>query len=183
MIDDQALLERARGGDQRAFETIYDQYRPAVYKYVFYRTGDVALAEDLTAEVFVQVVKNISTFEYRGRPLLAWIYRIASNLVSGHYRKNGQANLLPLHDGIVDNDADPAQTAQQLLNTRRLAAAMPRLTEPQRQVILLKFIDGLSNAEVGEIMGKTEGSVKSLQHRALAALRRVLDEEVQYEPS
>lgn len=179
--DDAALIRRAQQGDQAAFVEIYERSYASVYTYVYYRLSDPALAEDLTADVFVRLVSKIHTFTHAGRPILAWLYTIASHLVTDHYRRNGRVKHLPLKDHLRARDGDPAQIAHLHLTRDRLSAALERLTEDQRQVILFKFIEGRSNAEVAALLGKNEGAVKALQHRALAALRRLLEVEQSYE--
>ncbi len=139
--------------------------------------GDEATAEDLTAEVFVRLVERIDRFSYRGRPLLAWLYTIARNLVADHHRRTGQVQMLPLEERLVADADDPEAAAERALAQRRLARALARLTEDQRRVILLRFIEGMDTRTVAQILGKPVGAVKALQHRALAALRRVLEEE------
>jgi len=173
--DEARLIQRAKEGDPAAFAEIYDQQQPAIYRYIFYRVGDVATAEDLTSEVFVRLVEKVDRFTYRGRPLLAWLYTIARNLVTDYRRRAGQAAMLPLDGQLVAEGGNMEQAAERRLAQQRLAAALTHLTEDQRQVIILKFIEGLNNAEVAQMLGKSAGAVKSLQHRALAALRRILE--------
>lgn len=173
--DEARLIQRAKDGDPTAFAEIYDRYQPAIYRYIFYRVGDVATAEDLTGEVFVRLVERIDRFTYRGRPLLAWLYTIARNLVIDYQRQAGRATMLPLDEQLVAGAGDLERATERGLAQRRLAAALTHLTEDQRQVIILKFIEGLENAEVARILGKRVGAVKALQHRALAALRRILE--------
>jgi len=160
------------------FAEIYERYHGAVYTYVFYRVGDQALAEDLTADVFVRAIESAHRLVDRGRPLLAWLYTIARNRVIDHYRRNGSTAVLPLEERLsADKDHTHSATcaADLALTQRALIAALRHLTEAQRQVILLKFVEGRSNAEVAALLGKREGAIKSLQHRALAALRRTLE--------
>lgn len=183
--NDVALVRRAKQGDQTAFVAIYEQYQPSIYTYVFYRVGDGMLAEDLTADVFVRLVDKIRTFTPGERPILAWLYTIAHNLVIDHYRHNGHTRPLPFDDmdkSLTASEASqPALAAEERLTQDCLREALRSLTEAQRQVILLKFVEGRSNAEVAALLGKDEGAVKSLQHRALAALNRILDEDHHYE--
>ena len=121
------------------------------------------------------MVDRIDTFKDRGRPVLAWLYAIARNLVIDHQRRAGRLICSPLFDDLQAGvEAHPALIADSRLTIAELSAALDQLTEIQRQVILLKFIEGLSNTEVAAIVGKDEGAVKSLQHRALGALRRTL---------
>lgn len=173
--DEARLIQRAKEGDPTAFAEIYDQQQPAIYRYIFYRVGDVATAEDLTSEVFVRLVERIDHFTYRGRPLLAWLYTIARNLITDYRRRAGQAAMLPLDEQLVAEGGNMEQAAERRLAQRWLAAALTHLTEDQRQVIILRFIEGLDSAEVARMLGKSVGAVKSLQHRALAALRRILE--------
>lgn len=173
--DEARLIQRAKKGDPSAFAELYDRYQPAIYRYIFYRVDDVATAEDLTSEVFVRLVEKIDRFTYRGRPLLAWLYTIARNLVTDHHRQAGRSLPLSFDDRLVADVTDPEETIEHRLAQHRLAAAIARLTEDQRQVILLKFVEGLDNETVARMLGKSIGAVKALQHRALAALRYILE--------
>lgn len=172
--DEAQLIQRAKDGDRAAFAEIYDQHQPAIYRYVFYRVGSPATAEDLTSEVFVRLVENIDGFTYRGRPLLAWLYTIARNLVSDHHRCDGRTDVVPLQDDLKADTTDPEQAANCALDEERLAVALQGLTEDQRQVIVLRFLEGLDSRTVAQILGKSYGATKALQHRGLGALRRVL---------
>ena len=172
---DAPLVKRAQQGDQAAFSALYDRYYDAVYTYLYYRVGDVALAEDLTADVFVRLVKAIQSFTPEGKPILAWLYTIAANLLTDHRRKNGRYTWLPLDETLTAGESDPSRLTQQNWQQGRLLAALQELTEEQRLVVLLKFVEKQSNAAIGDILGKTEGAVKSLQHRAIDSLRRILE--------
>lgn len=183
MIDEEGLVKQAQQGDRRAVAALYAEYRGFVYRYIAYRVGDPALAEDLTADVFVSMVRHIDKYEFRGRPFLAWLYAIAGNTCKMYFRRQKLAEFEPLPDEMIDGQIRPEDAAQLRLNQARLLAAMPRLTESQRQVILLKFVEGFSNGEAAAILEKSEGAIRVLQHRALAALRQALVEEGQYEPA
>lgn len=171
------LIQRAKEGDRAAFAEIFDRHHSAIYRYIFFRVGDEAVAEDLAGEVFVRLVEKIDQFTYRGRPLLAWLYTIARNLVADHHRRVGRANMVPLDEGLVADSMGPEDAAGVMLRQRRLAAALEELTEEQRQVVVLKFFEGLDNQTVAMIVDKSVGAVKSLQHRGLAALRRVFEQQ------
>jgi RNA polymerase sigma-70 factor (ECF subfamily) len=173
--DEARLIQRAKKGDPSAFAELYDRYQPAIYRYIFYRVDDVATAEDLTGEVFARLVEKIDRFAYRGRPLLAWLYTIARNLVTDHHRQAGRSLPLPLDDRLVADATGPEEAVEHRLTQHRLATAIAHLTEDQRQVILLKFMEGLDNEAVARTLGKSIGAVKALQHRALAALRCILE--------
>jgi len=173
--DKAALIRRAKQGDPTAFAEIYDQHQPAIYRYIYYRLGDTATTEDLTSQVFVRMVEKIDTFTYRGQSILAWLYTIARNLIIDHRRRAGQVTMLPLDERLAANGNDVERATERALARRRLTAALAHLTQDQRQVILLKFIEDMNNEQVAHVLDKSVGAVKSLQHRALAALRRVLE--------
>jgi RNA polymerase sigma-70 factor (ECF subfamily) len=185
MPDDEArLIQLAQRGDAGACAALYNQHYDAVFRYCYYRLSDVPLAEDLTSEVFVRMVEKLDTFRPRGRPLLAWLYTIARNLVTDVYRNKGQATHLPLEEALamsIDGDRVLSQRVDRRLSADCLAAALEHLTGEQRQVILFKFIEDLDNAQVARLLSKSEGAIKSLQHRALQALRRALEKERCYE--
>lgn len=172
--DEKRLVQRAQRGDADAFGEIYELHQSAVYRYIYYRVGDASTAEDLTGAVFVRVVENIDRFVYRGKPLLTWLYTIARNAVIDHRRRAGRAVVLPLDERLVAEGDEVEQAAERALTQDRLAGALVHLTEDQRQVIILKFMEEMTNEEVARMLDKTVGAVKSLQHRALAALCRVL---------
>jgi len=174
--DEAKLIQRAKKGDPAAFAEIYDRHQPAVYRYVYYRVSDAATAEDLTSDVFVRLVEKIDRFTYRGRPLLAWLYTIARNLVTDHHRRAGRFPQLPLDERLVARSDTPEEAVARRLAQQRLVAAIAHLTEDQRQVILLKFTEGLDNRTTAQILSKSVGAVKSSQHRALAALRCILEQ-------
>jgi RNA polymerase sigma-70 factor (ECF subfamily) len=181
--DDEALLvRRAKQGDEAAFGEIYTRHHDAVYAYLYYRVNDVQVAEDLAGEVFVRLVAKMNKFTYRGRPILAWLYTIARNLLIDHRRRQAQSGTLALEEGWETPDPGPPEVTQRGLTRDCLLRALQRLTEDQQRVLLHKLIEGRSNAEVAGLLGKTEGAIKSLQHRALDSLRRAVKEERCYEP-
>jgi RNA polymerase sigma-70 factor (ECF subfamily) len=173
------LVQRAKGGDPAAFAEIYDRCQPAIYRYVYYQVNDVATAEDLTGEVFVRLVEKIDRFTYRGHPLLAWLYTIARNLVTDHRRRAGRAQSLELEKQPIADTIDIESTVEHTLEQYRVVKAIGGLTDDQRQVILLKFIEGVDNATAADVLGKSINAVKALQHRALASLRRTLEQDGQ----
>lgn len=186
MSDDQArLIQMAQQGDAEACAALYDRHYDAVYRYCYYRVREVALAQDLTGEVFVRMVEKLDTFRIHGRPLIAWLYTIARNLIADAYRQSNKAVHVPLEDAEVhgnNGDGEPVRSTARRLEAECLAAAMRHLTEEQRRVILLKFMEGYRNGQIANALGKTEGAVKALQHRALRSLRRAIERERCYEP-
>jgi RNA polymerase sigma-70 factor (ECF subfamily) len=177
--DEAKLIRQAKRRDPAAFAEIYERCQPAIYRYIFYQVGDTATAEDLTSEVFVRLVEKIDRFTYRGRPLLAWLYTIARNLVTDHRRRASKSQPLPLDRQLPADMVDVEERLQDKLTQRRLIVAITHLTEDQRQVILLRFVEGLDNATTADILGKSVNATKALQHRALASLRRTLEQDEQ----
>jgi RNA polymerase sigma-70 factor (ECF subfamily) len=177
-ISDSELIHRAHCGDHDAIVEIYERNLTSVFTYIFYRVSDQDTAEDLTAEVFLRMVTKIKNYTDRGRPILAWLYVIARNLIVDHYRNPGSTVHMCLREDLVAEDGvDPIQVIANHQEQDDLRKALEQLTEEQRQVILLKIIDGRQNAEVAAILEKSEGAVRSLQHRALVALHRVMQME------
>ena len=179
--DEAQLIQAAKRGERVAFAEIYQRHYDAVYTYLFYRCSDPMLAEDLAGEVFLRLVERISSYTYRGQSILAWLYTVARNLLADHYRQARRDDPLPLEERIVAASSDPSQTAERRLEQACLARAMQHIAESHRQVILLRFVEGLSHAETAQILGRTENATKVLQHRALKALRRALETEGCYD--
>lgn len=177
-ISDDLALAQATQGDGEAFGVLYDRYVGRIYNYIYYRTGNVYDAEDLTERVFYRALKHIPKYHNRGLPFSAWLYRIAHNLVANWHRDNSRRKEIPLDDGLSQpHHADlPEQELMQSEERERLLRIIRRLPPERQQLILLKFVDDLSNAEIGQIMGRTEGAIKSLYHRTLLSLRDDLDE-------
>jgi RNA polymerase sigma-70 factor (ECF subfamily) len=175
--DERLLLERAREYDPEALGEIYDGYSEKIYHYIYRYLGEARLAEDLTAEVFLKLLEAIKASKGPRTHLSAWLYRVAHNLVVDHFRRRPQAESLPLEEELMAAPEDVTVVVEKKLAQQQLRAAISHLTVDQQQVIVLKFVEGLSNAEVGQVLGKTEGAVKSLQHRALAALQRIMERE------
>lgn len=172
-LSDEDVLSQAADGDREAFGLLYDRYVERIYNYIFYRTGNHHDAEDLTARVFSRAMKHITNYQDRGVPFSAWLYRIAHNLVANWHRDNSRRQEMPLEDGYwVTGDTELPEA--QLMRTeeqRLLLDIIRELPEDRQQLVILKFVEHLSNAEIGKIMGRTEGAIKSLYHRTLLSLR------------
>jgi RNA polymerase sigma-70 factor (ECF subfamily) len=172
-LTDADLVELAKGGRREAFGELYERYAEKIYSYVYFRTGNHHDAEDLTARVFFRAMAHIESYTERGVPFQAWLYRIAHNLVANWHRDQGRRRVIPLDEFIASSmksDA-PDKQAEESEEREALKRAIRRLPEERQQLLTLKFVDGLSNVEIGEIMDRTEGAIKSLYHRTLLALR------------
>ena len=168
--------------EKEMFIQIYEQYRPSIFNYIFYRVGDPDLADDLTSDVFVRLVDKYDESIRNGRPISPWLYAIARNLVIDHHRRAGLLTWTQLSEQTVAGEiSSPAKQTEMRLTQECLMMALDDLTEDQRQVILLKFIERRTNQDIGDLLGKPEGAIKSLQYRALAGLRRALEKEPCYE--
>ncbi len=179
MHDETALLERMRSLDPHALSAIYDLYAMRIYSYIYHRVGDANLAEDLTAQVFLRMLEALRNDRAWTVSFSGWLYRIAHNLVIDNYRRSGRDRHVDL-DAKTDAPAEgqgPEDAAELKLSHDRVRAAFTRLTEEQAQVVTLRFLEEKSIVEVARILGKSEGAVKALQYRAVAALRRIMEGE------
>lgn len=173
VTNEAALLERAKAYDPAALTELYDCYAPRLYAYLYRRVSDAALAEDLTGELWLRVLRAIQNEKAWRDSFIAWLYRIAHNLVVDHYRRRPMPSL-SLDEALVALDDDLAASVEDALAGERLRAAIGCLTLEQQEVLALRFGEGLKASEAAQVMGKTTGAVEALQRRALAALRRIL---------
>jgi RNA polymerase sigma-70 factor (ECF subfamily) len=180
--DEARLVRRAKRGEPTAFAEIYAHHHDAVYAYLYYRFNDVQVAEDLTGEVFLRLVPKVGRFSYLGRPILAWLYTIARNLLIDHQRKQAQLDRVDLEEEWTTTAPRPPEVAERGLTTDFLIRSLKHLTEDQQRVILHKLLEGRTSSQVADLLGKMEGAVKSLQHRALASLSRAILKKRCYEP-
>lgn len=170
-------LNRAIQGDHEAFGLLYEQYVERIFNYVYYRTGNQHDAEDLTAKVFFRAMRRIPQYEERGLPVSAWLYRIAHNLVANWHRDRGRRPEISLEEGFaaIPRSEHPEITLLKAEEQDNLLRIIRDLPPERQQLIILKFVEHMSNAEIGQIMGRTEGAVKSLYHRTLLSLRAEMD--------
>lgn len=175
---DKIAVAQATQGDPEAFGALYERYVDRIYNYIYYRTGNQFDAEDLTARVFFRAMRHIENYTDRGLPISAWLYRIAHNLVANWHRDNSRRKEVPLDEILLFRpDGEHPETA--LLNSEeqeRLLKVIRQLPADRQQLLILKFVQHLSNAEIGQIMGRTEGAIKSLYHRTLLSLRDEFDQ-------
>lgn len=172
-LSDEDALTRAAEGDAEAFGILYDRYIGRIYNYIYYRTGNQHDAEDLTARVFTRAMKHITNYQDRGVPFSAWLYRIAHNLVANWHRDNSRRQEVAL-DETFKTKSEAILPESALMRTEEELALLElvrELPEDRQQLLILKFVESFSNAEIGEIMGRTEGAIKSLYHRTLLSLR------------
>ena len=170
------LVELAKE-DPEAFGELYRRCVDRIYTYIYYRVGNTSDAEDLTARTFHQALTHLPKYTDHGVPFVAWLYRIAHNLVANHHRSHSRWKLTSLEElELTGKPADgPERVAES--NERRMAlwSAIRRQPEERQQLLILKYADRLSNEEIGEVMGRTESAIKSLYFRTLKALKADLE--------
>ena len=174
-LDDETLVDRATAGDREAFGELYERCVRRVYRHVLYIINDVNLAEDLTEQTFLRALEAIHRYERRGVPFLAWLLRIARNLyLNGRRVERNNSTIHKKWDGGAA--ASPESFCEAKLDGEEVWRAVRALDGDQRQVIVLRFMDGLSYADVADVLGKSVGAVRVAQYRALRALRRRLED-------
>lgn len=174
------LVNAAQAGDSEAFGLLYDRYVSSVYRYVLFRVGDRTLAEDVTSETFLRALRRISSVSYQGRDLGAWFVTIARNLVLDHV-KSSRYRLEITTAELDDNRQVAAGPEQEVLTeatNTELLRCVGQLNDDQRECIVLRFLQGLSVAETATQMGRNEGAIKALQHRAVRRLAQLLPTEL-----
>jgi RNA polymerase sigma-70 factor (ECF subfamily) len=170
------LVQRAVSGDAEAFAGLYETYADRIYRFIFFRVGDSRLAEDLTSQTFLKAWESLGRYQIRGLPFGAWLFRIARNKVIDNYRVSKETVSL---ETALSTQPDPHgrvdEKVEGLLEVEQLRVALRRLTAEQRQVLTLKFIEGLSTKEISQVTGKQEGAIRALQMRGLQALAHLLE--------
>ena len=172
-FNEEDVLVCASQGDRDALGQLYGRYIDRIFNYVYYRTGNLHDAEDLTARVFQRAMNHIHNYTDRGVPFSAWLYRIAHNLVANWHRDRSRKQEIPLNDlPVLPSKGDhPERNLVRSQEQESLLRLIRRLPPERQNLLILKFVENMSNAEIGKIMGRSEGAVKSLYHRTLLALR------------
>jgi RNA polymerase sigma-70 factor (ECF subfamily) len=173
-----ALVELARGGDRDAFGELYDHYHPSVYRFLYYRTRSVTLAEDLAADTFFRALRNMDGFRWQGRDFGAWLMTIARNLTTDHF-KAGRTRLESTTEDMTMHD-DATETVESTvmgdLTNEMLLEALTRLPTEQQECLIMRFLQGLSIAETAAVLGRSDGAVKQLQLRGVRNLAKLVPE-------
>jgi RNA polymerase sigma-70 factor (ECF subfamily) len=173
-----SIVARAQAGDQSAFQLIYEHFADPLFRYLYARCGDASLAEELAGDLWVRVVERLPRFQLQGddhvAAFAAWLYQIARNLVIDMYRRRGEQHV-DLPETLVAPAARPDEQILAAEAEQELRSVIEQLTPEQREVILLRFFEERSNAEVARLTGRSEGAVKVMQHRALGTLARKLN--------
>ena len=177
--NDSALLPlvlRAKKGEEDAFGELYDAYFEKIYRFVFFRVSHKEVAEDLTEEVFIKAWQKITTV--KAESFGGWLYQIAKNRIIDHYRQEKSTVDLLEVENILESSDDLNHEVNQLMNQELFMELLKQLTPEQQIIIKLKFIEDLENPEIAELVAKSEGSIRVIQHRAIQKLQQLLDEHI-----
>ena len=171
--DDKSCVEAAKQ-DPTAFGELYERYVDRIYSYIYHRVGNAHDAEDLTSRTFYRALSHIQEYEDKGLPFSAWLYRIAHNLMANWHRDRKRRPVVALDELVIATMVEdhPESMAEANDNVRLLREVIGELDELRQELLVLKFSEGLSNADIGSIMGRSEGAIKSLYHRTLLAIRK-----------
>jgi RNA polymerase sigma-70 factor (ECF subfamily) len=175
--EERSWVEKARAGDPEACGWLYECYFDRIYRYTYLKLGDPSDAEDITEQVFLKMIESVGSFQWQGSSFASWLYRIAHNQVVDFLRQHSrrpQAPLESVSEVLHSNEDGPHDHAERRDFAGHLIGAMTDLTDLQAQVIILKFGSDLSNAQVAEALGRTEGAVKALQFSALQKLNKLM---------
>lgn len=174
MPTESELVQQAARGDATAFGELYRLHLTEVYRYIYYRVGNAGEAEDLTEHVFLKAWQAIGRYRDQGVPFAGWLYRLAHNAVIDFHRTRHEALSLDEAMDTEDDQIGPEELTARRLDVQAVQKALRRLTPEQQQVIILRFVQGLNHSETAKVMGRNEGAVRGLQHRALESLHAML---------
>ncbi len=168
------LVTRARQGESQAWAEIYEEFFDRIYRFIFFKINSEEEAEDLSSRVFLKAIESVGSFRWRGAPLSAWLFRIASNLVIDHYRRKASQRRYLEQASEPDPLPSAEEVAVKAVEKEEVHRAVAQLTPTQQEVINLRFSAGLSTAETAQAMKKSLAAVKALQHSALVNLRKIM---------
>lgn len=178
MLDNEKdIIRRAKKGEPALFGDLYDHYLPQIYRYVFLKVGNKQETEDLTHEVFLSAWQNLKDYRSQGFPFSTWLYQIAHNRVIDYYRTRKSHSSL---DEIDENFVKLASTVEKdldlAIDLAKVRSAIHKLKDDQQDVIVMRFVEEMSHREIAEVMGRSEGAVRLIQHRALTFLKEMLEQ-------
>lgn len=174
MKEEPELIKKAKNRDPEAFGLLYDQYLPAIYRFILLKIGDKTTTEDLAHQVFLSAWQNIENYQTQGFPFSSWLYRIAHNAVIDYYRtEKKHFNLENIEEAAASNNLE--EKIDQEFELGLVKAAIKDLPEEQQSIIIMRFVEGLTNKEIAAALGKSEGSIKTAQHRSLKNIKKIID--------
>jgi RNA polymerase sigma-70 factor (ECF subfamily) len=160
--------------NEATLANLYEEYYDKIARYAYTCIGDRAGAEDLAGEVFLRALESLKSYQERGIPMQAWLFKIAHNLVIDHLRKTAKRQTVPIDTVQIESDADPMTIADTNIEFEKVTVAMRQLTQQQREILRLRFFGGLTSKEVGDILNKSDGAVREMQRSTIEKLRKVL---------
>lgn len=170
------LIRRAQQGEPKVVGEIYERYQRGIFRFLYYRVGDLQTAEDLTSEVFLRMIEKLPNYNGRSLTFQAWLFQIARNLSIDHYRRMSIRKNVQLVDDYPEGGDEPLEMISKEMTSKKLYHALVKLPDNQRDVIVMRFIVGMPVREVSQMLHKSENSIKGLQRRALKSLREILIE-------
>ena len=173
-IEAESLVDRAAGGDTGAFGRLYDIYADRIYRHIYYRTGNVEDARDMTQEGFIKEWKALPKYQRTKTPFLGWLYTISHNRVIDYYRTKKDHAYINDDIIIADNGVSPEDLVEAQFTRQEVRKAILQLPEEQQQVIIMSFIDGFEYSRIAETLHKTEGNIRVIVHRALKEMRKIM---------
>lgn len=176
-VEDDQLIIKCQNGESDAFGELYQRYLTPVYRFIYARLNDRQDAEDLAEEVFIRVWRSIASYEDQGVPFISYLFRVARNAIIDHYRSTGRKGYQESIEGqsLPDLHADPSDIAMTNLENQEIRQILDQLRDDYRMVLVLRFLSELSPEEIAQVMGRSTGAVRVLQHRALISLRDLLE--------
>jgi len=176
---EEELILKAQGGDSYAFGLLYDAYVSQIYRFIFLKLGGMkAEAEDITHQVFMSAWKNIKKYQFQGYPFSSWLYKIARNEVIDFWRtKKNNVSIHDIHEEFLGETDENELSVDIKIDTELVSLCIKRLDSHYQDVLILKFVEELTNEEIAKAMGKTEGSVRVIQHRAIKKLKQEIEHE------
>lgn len=179
-LDDMELVKQAQTGNNTAVGELYDRHRQRIFRYIQAKIRHTEVAQDLTGEVFLRMVDHLADFQPMGVPFSAWLYRIANNIIIKHGQKEDRQPMVPLgHAHLASTSDNPASIVEKQLQLETVLAGLENIDISQREVLILRFIVGLSLQETAETLQKSVANIKTLQHRGVLALQAALLSEKQ----
>jgi len=178
MQEEQLIVQKAQQGEREAFGVLYDRYLPKIYRFVLIKVSKRDDAEDITHQVFLNAWQNIRSYRHRGFPFSSWLYRIARNMVIDFYRtRRSHADIESVPEEFLVHNSGSLEFMDTKIELELVAKSIRKLKDDEQNILLLKFVDELSSKEIANIIEKSEGAVRVMQHRALKQLRSIIYEE------
>jgi RNA polymerase sigma-70 factor (ECF subfamily) len=176
--EERDLVEKAKKGESEAFGLLYDRHFDSIYRFVFLKTGSRADAEDISHQVFLSAWQKIENYKFQGFPFSSWLYKIALNAVIDHWRtKKPNIGIHLVREDYLSELPEFQNQVDQKFDLKLVKNAIAKLEPDQQNVIIMKFVDELSNKEIADALGKSEGAIRVIQHRALRQLKKMIEEE------